>query len=116
MPKSTPDSKLQLVAQQAIRKYGSVESAAEAVGLSPATLWRVSQSGRAIPRTKAVLGVWGAKSAENEINEMAPESISVMTREDLQHTRNVLLALVQFLDHYIGALAVNPRVNSGGLE
>jgi hypothetical protein len=101
MPKSRFDPNLQFLAKHAIHKYHTVEGAANAVGLSSATLWRVARSGRAIPRTRAILETWSVKSPSNEINEMTPRALSTMTLEDLLRARGVLLTMVQFLDNYI---------------
>lgn len=101
MPKSDPDLELKRAAQLAIRKHRSIVEAASAIGLSPATLWRVAKSGRAIPRTRATLEAWRAERGINETNAMPSMTELSMSREELLHTRRVLITMLQFLDRCI---------------
>lgn len=101
MPKSDPGRELQRAAQLAIRNYNSIVEAASVVGLSPATLWRVAKSGRAIPRTRAALEAWRSKLGGNEINKMAFLTELSMSREELLQTKKALLTMLQFLDRSI---------------
>lgn len=103
MPKSNPDDELQRAAQLAIRKHRSIERAARAVGLSPATLWRVAKSGKAIPRTRATLEAWQSQPGINEINKTAPLAEVLMSREELLQTRRSLVTMLQFLDRCLDA-------------
>lgn len=101
VPKSHPDHKLQHAAQLAIRKHQSVVAAASAVGLSPATLWRIAKSGKAIPRTRATLEAWHSKPDVNKINEIAPQVQFPTSRDELLQTRRVLVTMLEFLDRYL---------------
>lgn len=103
MPKSDPDHELQCTAQLAIRKHRSIEEAANAVGLSPSTLWRVAKSGRTIPRTRAALDAWRSRLEVNEINEMTPLEGLSMSRQELLQMRGALVSMLQFLDRCIDA-------------
>ncbi|WP_382323689.1 hypothetical protein ACFJGX_23070 [Hydrogenophaga sp. UC242_50] len=103
MPKSDPDRELQKAAQMAIREHRSIEKAAHVVGLSPATLWRVAKSGRAIPRTRSALEAWRSTSSLNEINKTGPLVEFTVSREELLQTRRMLMTLLQVLDQCINA-------------